>query len=110
VKVAVVAAPLSVTVPDTEVLPAATWTVVDPATTARSKPAATVVPSATPVAFDAGVRVVTDGGVVVVVNVHVTGSIAPPVGLLAPKTVTVYVVPRLSAENGVNVTVCVAEL
>ena len=108
--VATVPVPLRATVPATGLPPAATLIEVVPSTTARSKPAETVVPRATPVAPDAGVRVVTDGGVVVVVNVHVTGTIAPPVGLLAPETVTVYVVPRLSEENGVNVSVFVDEL
>jgi hypothetical protein len=109
-KVAVVAAPFRVVVPDTGVPPAANCMTVDPATTARSKPADTVVPSATPVAFEAGVRVVTDGDVVVVVNDHNTGTIVPPAVVAPPETVTLYVVPVLSAKNGVNVAVLVVEL
>jgi hypothetical protein len=88
VKVAVVAGPLSVTVPVTGVPPVATWMLVVPATTARSKPAETVVASETFVAFEAGVRVETLGEVVVVVNDHVTGTIVPPAALFPPATVT----------------------
>ena len=62
-------------VPVTDVLPATSWITVEPLTTARSKPAETVAPSVTPVALVAGLRVVTTGAGVGVVNDHVTGVI-----------------------------------
>jgi hypothetical protein len=88
VNVATVPAAFSATVPDTGVLPATTWNVVDPPTTARSKPAETVVPSATPVAPGAGDSEVTDGALAVV-NDHDTGLIEAPAAFVAPAAVTV---------------------
>jgi hypothetical protein len=89
VNVAVVRAEFSAKVPDTGVLPATTWKVVEPLSTARSKPTDTVVPSATPVATDAGVRDVTAGDGAIVVNDHDTSVIDAPAALVAPETVTV---------------------
>jgi hypothetical protein len=89
VNVAVVLAAFSVRVPGTGVLPATTWKVVEPLSTARSKPTDTVVPSATPVAPDAGARDVTAGDGAIVVNAHDTSVIDAPAALVAPETVTV---------------------
>jgi hypothetical protein len=110
VKVAVVPAAFSTRVPGTGVLPARTWKVVDPTSTARSKPTDTVEPRATPVAPDAGVRVVTAGVGAFVVNDHETGIINAPAALVAPDAVTVYVLPLLSAADGVNVATLVVAL
>ena len=109
VNVARVPAAFNATVPETGVLPATTWNVVEPATTARSKPAATVVPSATPVAPAAGVCVVTDG-VPVVVNDQDAGVIAAPAALVAPDATTEYVVAELNGADGVKVAVFVDAL
>jgi hypothetical protein len=88
VNVATVAPAFNATVPGTEVAPAATWMLVEPAFTARSKPADTVVFSATFVALVPGVRVVTAGAGWVVVNDHDSGVIEAPAEFVAPETVT----------------------
>jgi hypothetical protein len=88
VNVATVPAAFRATVPDTGVLPATTWNVVDPPTTARSNPAETVVPSGTPVPPGAGDSDVTDGAPAVV-NDHDTGLIDAPAAFVAPAAVTV---------------------
>jgi hypothetical protein len=106
VNVATVAAAFSVTLPDTEVLPATTWNVVEPLATARSNPTATDDPSATPVAPGAGVCEVTDGGIAVA-NDHDTGSIDAPASFTAPDTVTRYDTAGLNAAVGVKVAVFV---
>jgi hypothetical protein len=71
---------------------------------ALSNAAVTFVVATTPVAFEAGVLVVTDGGAVSdVVKPHVLGDvIATPVELLA-ETLTSYVVEPANAAEGVNV-------
>ena len=87
VNVAMVPAAFSAVLPDTGVLSATTWNVVEPFATARSKPTDTVDPRATPVAPGAGVCEVTDGGMDVA-NDHETGSIDAPASLVAPDTAT----------------------
>jgi hypothetical protein len=88
VNVATVPAAFSATLPETGVLPATTWNVAELLTTARSKPAEIVVPSATPVAPGAGDCAVTEGDGMVV-NAHETRVIVAPAALVAPDAVTV---------------------
>ena len=61
-------------------------------------------------ALVAGLRVVTTGAGVGVVNDHVTSVIVAPAAFVAPEAVTVYVVARASAAVGVNVAVFVVAL
>jgi hypothetical protein len=74
--------------------------------------AVTLPPTATLVAPDDGLRVVTVGGVVsadeAVVNDHDVDVMALPDRSNAPLNVTVYVVADNRLELGVNVTLCVA--
>jgi hypothetical protein len=88
VNVATVPVASSARLPVTAVLPATTWSVVEPLTTARSNPTDTVVPSAIPVALGGGDCDATDGATAVV-NDHVTGVIDAPAGFVAPEPVTV---------------------
>ena len=101
---------LNARLPATGLPPARTWNVVEPLATARSKPADTVVPSATPDAPAAGVRDVTTGVGAIVVNDHDTGVIDAPAALVAPDAVTVYVAPLLNAADGVKVATFVVAL
>jgi hypothetical protein len=78
---------------------------------AREKVALTAVPVETPVAFVAGEVDVTVGGVLTVVKLQVTAdaSAAPSDDLIVVASFAVYVVPALSAEDGVSFAVSVVE-